>query len=383
MKAHFFDLDVILEVNAMIWIIDKSKPNIPIMKINKSDFNLIKNGIYKYQNNGIKFNGDNYWFPEEVFNDLKIKTKKHKSDISNLAFSMQEFLNKDIIEHLEYNIKLENILHLKNTNDDIYIISSKNTKERHDIMISKIEDELKENGLNIKKYYYISETFYNRNLDDIAHKKVRLLLQHLVGYKTDGNVFIDEDLNSYSEINYYDTDDNSIKLAKSVNKLLMFISENSEDYLKNIIKDNIKEFKPKLIVNEITSNRMNKFIKNEIELKYSNLIKVYENFVMLNEKKKEVDIKTSIKYLKIPKEYKEFALRSLKQYSKAGNGKITGLNLHPDLSKKITEKDLPRGFDMGVDKNGYYIHTHRARSKSHENPADITIKEIRFVDSTG
>lgn len=59
------------------------------------------------------------------------------------------------------------------------------------------------------------------------------------------------------------------------------------------------------------------------------------------------------------------------------------MNLHPELLSKINKGGYPNGFDMGIDKNGFFIHTHRARSKSHENPSDITAKEIKFIDSTG
>ena len=41
---------------------------------------------------------------------------------------MQEFLNKELIENLDYNINISNISHLKNTDDHIYIICSKNAK---------------------------------------------------------------------------------------------------------------------------------------------------------------------------------------------------------------------------------------------------------------
>lgn len=86
----------------------------------------------------------------------------------------------------------------------------------------------------------------------------------------------------------------------------------------------------------------------------------------------------------LPDEYKDVSIKFLKQYSKYNSdGRISGLSLHPDLIKKIKEKGLPDGFDMGVDKNGFYIHTHRARSKSHEKPDGVTEKEIKFVDSTG
>ena len=76
-----------------------------------------------------------------------------------------------------------------------------------------------ENGLIIKKFYFISETFYNKVSDDISHKKVRLLLQHIVGLKTEGDKFTDEKLEQYSELFYYDDEENAIKLAKESNRL--------------------------------------------------------------------------------------------------------------------------------------------------------------------
>lgn len=99
---------------------------------------------------------------------------------------------------------------------------------------------------------------------------------------------------------------------------------------------------------------------------------------------KGVDIKGTIKNLhKISKENKEIAITLLKSYTKAGKGKIFGLELHPDLKKKISEGVYPSGYDMGIDKDGFFIHTHRARSKSHEKPDGITAKEMKFIDSTG
>jgi len=95
-------------------------------------------------------------------------------------------------------------------------------------------------------------------------------------------------------------------------------------------------------------------------------------------------IETSIKYLhNLPSEYKDFALKHLQQYSKAKNGKVSGLSIPDDLNKKLKDGNLPCGFDIGVDKNGYYIHTHRARSKSKEDYMKIPKKDIIFIDSTG
>ena len=99
---------------------------------------------------------------------------------------------------------------------------------------------------------------------------------------------------------------------------------------------------------------------------------------------KGTDIKTKIKNLhKLPKEYKDIAIELSQYTTHAENGKVTGLKLHPDLVKKIKENNYPSGFSMGIDKDGFFIHTHRARGKSHESPDKITVKEIKFIDSTG
>jgi hypothetical protein len=278
MKAHFFDLDTILTTDNKVWLVDKTIPNIPIMKISQSDFNLIKKGIYKSQGNSINFSGHTYWLPTDLFEKIKIKAKNHRADISNLAFSLQEFMNKELIENLDYDINLENILHLKNTDDDIYVICSKNTKRNYELMISKIEDKLKENGLIIKKFYFISETFYNKVSDDISHKKVRLLLQHIVGLKTEGDKFTEEKLAQYDELFFYDDEENVIKLAKESNKLLTVLLSNTDNKLKEIIKEDLKSKKYTIYVNLITGNKVNRFVTTKVDIQFSNLITVFESF---------------------------------------------------------------------------------------------------------
>lgn len=114
--------------------------------------------------------------------------------------------------------------------------------------------------------------------------------------------------------------------------------------------------------------------------------KMRSTLLMLEKKSigKDRGIKDKIKYVRgVSDELKDFALSHLETYTNAAKGRISGLKLHPDLKKKIKEKGLPDGFSMGVDKDGYYIHTHRARSKSYEKPDAISVKDIKFIDSTG
>jgi hypothetical protein len=40
------------------------------------------------------------------------------------------------------------------------------------------------------------------------------------------------------------------------------------------------------------------------------------------------------------------------------------------------------GFSCGQDAKGYFIYTHRARSKSYPSLKDIPMKDIEFIDGT-
>ncbi len=42
-----------------------------------------------------------------------------------------------------------------------------------------------------------------------------------------------------------------------------------------------------------------------------------------------------------------------------------------------------RGFAVSKDKDGFYIHTHRARSKSYKSLSRIPVSVRKFIKSTG
>lgn len=115
----------------------------------------------------------------------------------------------------------------------------------------------------------------------------------------------------------------------------------------------------------------------------------YGEIIPLNEAKLEkydtpAEAKEAIgRMRKIPDELKDEAVKLVIDLTRKSPKAITGLELHPDLKAKIEDKDLPDGFSMGIDKDGYFVHTQRARSRSFESPGKIGVKEIRFIDSTG
>lgn len=277
-QAHFFDLDTLMDVNNKIWIVDKTKPSIPVVKISKSDFNLIKKGIFRKYDQRLNIGGTSYWLPEDLMNSIKIRCKNLKCDITGLSFSMQEFMNPSIIEEMNFDINIQNFEHLKNTRDDIYVICSKNSERNYSSIIEKLKEKLADQGLVIKNFYYLSETFYNRDKDDITHKKVRMLLQHLIGLKTDGDKFTDEEIEEYDRVYFYDDEINAVVLAKDSNKVFEFIVSKTEENLKSRIKDIIKSNDKVVVVRHITNNKINPFIETEVLLEWSNLKKTFESF---------------------------------------------------------------------------------------------------------
>ena len=61
---------------------------------------------------------------------------------------------------------------------------------------------------------------------------------------------------------------------------------------------------------------------------------------------------------------------------KSKTGVIYGLNCHPSMKNK-------NGIIMGCDEKGFFCHTHRCRSNSYKTPADIPVKDIKYIETTG
>ena len=276
MNAHFFDLDSILNVDNKVWIIDIKKPKFPIYKIDQSDYNLIKSNIWKNKGERFNFNGDNYWLPDSISNDLKIKCKNLKVDTNNLTFSMQEFFNSEVIGDLEYSINLDILNHVKNTTDHLYLICSKNNKKNYELIIKKIESKFLEMGLKFEDIYYLSETFFNRKDDKIIFNKIKILLQFLVGLKTEDNKFVDIEISKYDVIDYYDDDISNVNI--NPNDFLKYLYDNTDSVLKDKIDGVIKSNNNILNINYVSPNKVNRIQKKKIILELNKIIKTFESF---------------------------------------------------------------------------------------------------------
>jgi hypothetical protein len=276
MVAHFFDLDTILRVDNKIWIIDVKSPKIPIYKLDQSDYNLIKRGIWRDRGERFNFNGDNYWLPENIANNLKLKCKNLKIDTFNLTFSMQEFFNSEIIGDVDYEINLDLLLPMKNTTDHLYLICSKNNKKNYELILKKIENKFLEMGLDIKDIYYLSETFFNRKNDKIIFNKVKLLLQFLIGLKTDSDKFVNNEITKYDVVNYYDDDLENTNIDP--NDFLKYLYDNTDVVLKDKIMNVINSYNNILNINYISPNKLKRIESKTIVLSLNKIIKTFESF---------------------------------------------------------------------------------------------------------
>jgi len=275
MKSHFIDINVIFSCESKAWIVDKDNPNIPITKIDPHEFNLFKSGIFMSQGNKLSFNGHDFWLPTSFMNLLKIKAKNYKSDVSNLGISLQEFMNKDVVDNIKFHLDMSIFNQIINTNDDVYIICSKNTKRNFDKPIKKLESDLKNVGIGIKGFFYVSETFYNVDEDDISYKKVKIILEHLIGLKIEDSI-LNEEIVKYDQIIYWDDNKSSISLANEINDVLESLLLKSEESIRSKVSRIIKDEKNSLIIREFFHNKSNKYRENIVDLIYSNTIRGFK-----------------------------------------------------------------------------------------------------------
>ena len=66
--------------------------------------------------------------------------------------------------------------------------------------------------------------------------------------------------------------------------------------------------------------------------------------------------------------------------------KFVSVTKTPELIAKCKEHNCLNDLDevsLGQDDDGFYVYTHRARSDSYKKPESISIKDIKFISSTG
>lgn len=274
MTAHFFDIDLFFKSNQQVRLVDKTKPDNTILKFSKSDYNVLKNKLYLNQDLKLRIDNQYFYFNKPIYDKIKILCKKFNTNPSNLSFDFSEFKDE-----LKFEINIDPIKHLFGTKDIVYIICSKMKNPFYEKMIEKLDNILRSNQIKPRDYYYLSENTTTMNDSDlIRYKKMKIFLQHLVGYKTNDNSFIDEKLTSIDDLYYYNDNRSDISGMSIFNTFFRKILFNTDEYLKDIIiKDTQSKIKT-LTTHLVTSNRLNRFETNFYDLSYNNRLRRFKDF---------------------------------------------------------------------------------------------------------
>ncbi len=70
-KIEWFDLDGTLwRCDAKWWIIDKTKPDVPLLRISQEEGYLYSSGFYLKDDHRIFYNGMEAWLSNDIFDNL-------------------------------------------------------------------------------------------------------------------------------------------------------------------------------------------------------------------------------------------------------------------------------------------------------------------------
>lgn len=194
---------------------------------------------------------------------------------------------------------------------------------------------------------------------------------------------------AYKDFFEKDISHNEALKSKVINELLSVISDEckiSEKSFKQIdeVLEGLREFVSEEIIQEAdqwyqSGKRLTYFAEKVYDEQLRN-----EYSSELNEKYTEddyIDVETKVSNSKkLSKEMKEKILPLIitsKGGTRYNNGKVF------NLKKQRIEGKSFDGMDLGADENGFFVFTHRCRSKSKPEISKITNKEINFIKSTG
>lgn len=258
MIANFLDIDyTIWDNDAKWWIIDKNNPNKYIIRISKTEAELIKSGFYKNEELPIYYNGIEGYLSNDIFNKLHKYKKISLQDIgiSNREYFSDKLIKKQINNFVTHIDKFDILKDKEN-----YLITQRGNKKGHEKLLNKLKEKI-----NIENEYFLSDNKTHNFTGSIIEKKMLTFLMHLIGYEISNNKFEPLLVKKYKKINYY-TDLVDIVELTFINDLLINIYNNSPEFIKSKIKSYLELNDVYLIINVVTSNEYNPFVKKEIKI---------------------------------------------------------------------------------------------------------------------
>ena len=278
-EFHFFDLDHTLwEMENYAWIIDKNKPQIPLIKIPTSELFMIKKGFYRKDNIKIEYNGDEFFIGKELMDKIQ---KKKIIGIHNIGISLIELTSPEYINVSKTSFLTNNIKHLIGKNNiKIIILTGRNNRQKHEKILNLLRLKLQELDLEIFKIYFVGDELKIETDEGIAYKKSIILLEHMLGMKIENNSFIPFKQDFSNSIYFYDDEIQNINYANDIQTLFNNVYRNTtNEDVKKIITDRIKNVNLTLYTNLVGTNSINRFDKKVVNLKFPEIFssKIQEN----------------------------------------------------------------------------------------------------------
>ena len=268
MNINFYDLEATLwDTHSKEVVIDKNEPAKVILRLSGNESFKTKslNKEFKLE---INYNGETRYLDPIVWKNIKKISPSTTLDsvgISRREFTEEEFINKQKSQLTLFKSVLSSI---KGTNTKIGIITGRTNQKEHEQLIDKLKEiVLKEFGVEISKTYFVNDK-NSSDSDGTAYRKVKILLEYMVGFKIKRNTFTELKQTKFDKVEFFDDNDKNIDAALNVNTLFLKIFNNSTETIRNSIIGAMENKDMTLLVNKITNNKLNPYVSKSINLEY-------------------------------------------------------------------------------------------------------------------
>ena len=277
---HLYDLDFTLwRTPSKLAVIDKEEPWKVIYRIPADNIAMMKS-YYQKEGLEVNYNGKTWYLNEDMWSDIKRVIGKDIT-LEDIGISDREWTDEEILENqiskTEY--LLENLNHLKGEKFDIGFLTARGRKKAHVDNINHLKEKVTMKlKTPVSKVYFVNDIDDNRNVDVSSLRKAKIVLEHLVGYKIKGSKFVNLKQDTYERVFFYDDLKENIEQASGLQFLLEKLLVRTDKEIKESILNRIKRMDLFYVVNEITSNKLNPFLKYERKLLPPNNVKLFEDY---------------------------------------------------------------------------------------------------------
>lgn len=257
-EAYIYDIDgTLIDIDVKAWIIDKSNPSKPILKLDPLDLFMIQRGAFKRDELVIDYNDQKYYISKELFDKIQ---KKKLITIENIGLSFIEYIDDRIFNKAKITYLIHNIRHLVDITDKIIVLTGRYDRKAFSHILNNLRLQLTDLGIEIWKMHFVGEHTYNISSDKISSEKVKVLLEYLIGLKIEDDKFVPLRQDQFDTLHFYDDDFKNIDYAEDIQKYFEQVLKNTKDEeVYRFVMKRLEKTKLTLELNLITSNDLNKF----------------------------------------------------------------------------------------------------------------------------